>query len=299
MRNTTDMFTSLLRLWALVFLMIVPLGVRAEVLVVAISASPASANGYIFAGIYDGPDPVPHFWSRYSNNPNLIVLNPEGTTNGDGPPSMLGNPSGLNIVAWAKNSSTGYDVVYSRFANGAWSAPEVLAGSPVDEQDPFLLQGPDGAIHLFYWEAGTALRVMYKKASPDLSSWTPPVQISEEGLPACRPAAVFHQGVLYVTYEVHDYGYGQTPRQVIVARQDGDAFVREVLAITHNADPIWPQIHSRNGRLWVDWIDAPGQMVWTRKDDGGAWMPIQPEPYGSTLQREFFVRGTIQYLASQ
>jgi len=284
------------RLCAAVPVLAAALGARAEVGVVSDPSSPL-AGAVLVTQIVDGPDITP--WVQLSSSPAAVPLNVQGEANGDGPPTILGSPSGLCIVAWARNSPGGYDVVVSRYANRAWSAPQVLAGAPVDELDPFLVQGPGGTVHLFYWEAGSIPRVMHSQAPPDLSSWSPSVQVSPAGVAACRPAAVFHAGVLHVAYELHDYGYGQVPRQVVLAHEEEGAFVQEVVAITYNAGPVSPQAHTRSGQLWIDWIDAPGQMAWTRKDSPGGWTPVQIESFSTTLERDFFVRGTIRYLATQ
>ncbi len=271
-------------------------GARAEVGVVVLPGVPPSPLGsIIMAKSVDQPEPTPTVWSRLTSSPSLVLLNEGGDLNGDGPPSMLRTADGVHVVIWSKNSPAGHDVVLSRFENGVWSAPEVVAASSADELDPFGLVDPDGTVHLFYWEAGVVPRVMYRQATPDLSSWGVPVQVSEPGFAACRPAAVFHQGVLRVAYEVHDYGFGQTPRLVVIARQEAGGFVRDVVAVTQNPGPIWPQVHSRAGKLWVDWIDAEGQAVWTRSEPSGGWSPVQAQPYVNVIERDFFVRGTIQH----
>ena len=286
-----------LRLCSAVPVLAAVLGLRAEVGVVSDPAAALSGGAVLVTQIVDGPDITP--WVQLSSSPAAVPLNVEGEANGDGPPTILGSPPGLCVVAWAKNSPGGYDVVVSRYSNRSWSAPQVLAGGPADELDPFLLRGPDGTVHLFYWEAGPIPRVLHREAPPDLSAWSAPAQVSQPGIAACRPAAVFHAGVLHVAYEVHDYGYGQVPRQVVLAHQEQSAFVEEVVAITYNASPATPQVHDRSGRLWVDWIDASGQMAWTRKDSPGGWTPIQIQAFGTVLERDFFVRGTIRYLATQ
>jgi len=297
MRQKIQTTRLALRLCAAVPLCAAAFALRAEVGVVSDPAS-ASLSGAVFVSeIVDGPDITP--WVQISSSPTVVALNVQGEANGDGPPALLGNPPGLCIVAWARNSPGGFDIVYSSYADRSWSAPQVLAGTSADELDPYLVQGSDGTVHLFYWEAGTVPRVLHRQAPPDLSSWSAPEQVSQPGIAACRPAAVFHAGILHVAYEVHDYGYGQVPRQVVLARQEQAAFVEEVVAITYNAAPLSPQVHSRGGRLWVDWIDAPGQMAWTQKDVPGGWTPVQMQTFGTILEREFFVRGTIRSLATQ
>ncbi len=286
-----------LRLSAAVPVLATALGLRAEVGVVADPSSPGLAGAVLVTQIVDGPDITP--WVQLSSSPAAVPLNVQGEANGDGPPTILGTPPGLCMVAWARSSPGGYDVVFSRYANRTWSPPQALASTSMDELDPFLVQGPDGTVHLFYWEAGTIPRVLHRQAPPDLSSWSAPVQVSPAGVAACRPAAAFHAGVLNVAYEIHDYGYGQVPRQVVLAHEEEGTFVQEVVAITYNVGPASPQVHTRSGKVWVDWIDGAGQMAWTRKESQGGWTPIQLESFGSILERDFFVRGTIRCLATQ
>ena len=69
-----------------------------------------------------GPDPFdPLGWQRYSapGSPNRVVLNSEGTANGDGGPSMLfSTGSQFPVVAWARNSASGFDLVVSGIQGG-------------------------------------------------------------------------------------------------------------------------------------------------------------------------------------
>lgn len=246
----------------------------------------------------EDPDPVP--WLRYSpiGSPR-VVLNDQGTVNGDGIPSIAVDlVSGWTLVAWARNSSSGFDVVLSRFQNGSWTDPEVLAGTPANELDPSLVIEPDGTVHLLYWVDGPTPRVMHRQAPADLSAWSDPVQVSADGELASRPTGVVYRGVLHVAYEVDDYGVGTAPRDIVVARSSGSGFSPEIVAVTNNTGPVRPEIHSANDRLWLDWIDADGEMAWTRLDSQGQWEPTQYEPFSTVEQRELFVRGTIRFKAA-
>ncbi len=255
--------------------------------------------GLYLMQITDDPDPI--LWSQlYPTGANHFALNPQGDSNGDGPPALLLHPiTNLPVVAWARNSATGFDIVISRFVNGSWSEPEVVAGGPEDEADPVLVAAPDGGVHLFYWVTAPTPRVMYRHAPADLSSWSEPVQVSAEGEAACRPWAEFHGGVLRVIYEVHQLGFGQAPREVVLARKEEGGFVPEVIAVTNNADPVWPRVHSHAGRIWVDWIDANGEMAWTRQDGQGHWETVRYEPFSGSIDREFLVRAAIRVRAVQ
>lgn len=282
---------------------------RAEVSVIPWPGSNhQTLSGPLILGITgDEPDPVPPMaWRVYHlAGSGYAVLNPQGEANGDGSPSVAVNPvSGLAMVAWSRASASGFDVVVSAFQNGAWSNPTVVAGGSSDELDPSLTIAPDGTVHLFFWSAETTPRVYHSQAPPDLSSWSAAAPVSDPGVAACRPAGVVHEGVLRVAFEVHDFGYGQTPRQIVLARLDGGSWIPEVMAVTQNATAVWPQVHSGSGRLWVDWIDVrhedgSGEMAWTRWVSGGTWTPLQYAPFANTLEREYHVRGGIRMQAIQ
>lgn len=260
------------------------------------------ADLYILSHILEDPDPVHRIWQRYNpDSPNRVVLNPDGETNGDGWPSFLVTQAPrIPLVAWARNSAQGYDVVLSRFESGAWTTPEVLAGSLEDELDPALVLDPDtGDVHLFYWVDGSTPKVMHRQADPGLTTWSVAAQVSDPADAACRPAGVFHDGVLRVVYEVHDYGFNQTPRQVVMARWSGTAWIPEVMAISTYDDRLDPQVHSHGGKLWVDWIDSVDEAAWTRWNPSTGWDPVQYEPFTGLMEREFHVRGAIQMLAVQ
>jgi hypothetical protein len=260
-----------------------------------------SAGSYILGAILDDIDPVTYkLWLR--SNPDTstrFVLNDNGYDNGDGRPSLLvtGAPR-TQLVAWARNSAQGYDVVLSRFEAAGWTTPEVLAGNTtLDELDPSLVLDPaTGDIHMFYWVNDTTPRVMHRQTDSTLSSWSTPVQVSSPAGAACRPGGIFHNGVLRVAYEVHDYGFNQTPRQVVVARQDASSWIPEVVAISYQTDTLRPELHSHNGVMWVDWIDRDDAAAWTRMDGEGSWEPVAEENYSGLEELEFHVRGAIRAL---
>ena len=256
----------------------------------------------ILSHITEDPHPILDFWQRYNpDSPTRVVLNPDGTANGDGEPSILMTLSPrVALVAWSRNSAEGYDVVLSRFENGVWSTPELLAGGVDNEMDPYLVLDPDtGDVHLFYWVDGANPKVMHRQADPAVTSWSSAEQVSVPSNVACRPAAAFHEGVLRVAYEVHDYGYNQTPRQVVLARKDGPVWTREVVAISAIDDRMVPIVHSHHGKLWVDWIDSSGESAWIRWDPATGWESQQYEEYSDLEEREFHVRGANRALAIQ
>jgi hypothetical protein len=284
------------------------LGTRAEVSAWYRGPVPAPALQIIQLGaISDDPEPILGVWgSPGGSRPGRVVLNPQGDANGDGPPSILFDPvTGLSAVAWSQHSVNGFDVVISRFDGTSWTTPQVIAGDPgVDELDPQIIASPDGTVHLFYWVSGPTPRVFYTSAPAGTTNWSTPIPVSPPGQVTCRPAGAFFGGVLRVVYEVHEFGYGNSPRQVVIARYEGGAFVTEVVAMTNYLGDVRPQVHSHGGKLWVDWIDTEtsglsGELAWTRLNAQGQWEPIAYRPYEGVEEREFLVRGAARMLAIQ
>jgi hypothetical protein len=289
-------------LLALVLLLAWPCaGLRAEVAVADISGGTPVL--YSLSRIVDDPDPINGIWLRFNGDGRgRYVLNEQGYANLDGRPSLLLHPGTARpLVAWPKNSPGGYDIVISSFADGAWTDPLPLATEPLDELDPVLALDPDdGTVHLVYWVADAPPRVMHRQAPADLSSWSAPEQVSPAGSPSLRPSAIVRAGEVEVVFEEHPFGAGTTPRQIVLAtRGAGGIFTNEVLATTSWDGEHWPQIHHAAGQLWVDWIDASGEMTWSRKETGGAWGPLETEPFTSVEEREYEVRGTIRSLATE
>src|SRR5262249_52686205 len=161
-------------------------------------------------------------------------------------PSMLSDPvSGLIAVAWAKNFPSGYDVVFSRFVDGAWTVPQIVAAGPTNDLDPQLVIDASGIVHMFYWVDGMSPQVLHTQASAHFSSWSSPTVVSQPGEVACRPSGTVFQGTLRVAYEVHDFGFGNSPRKVVLSRFDGASFVPEVVAMTNNLGEVSPQVHAQ------------------------------------------------------
>jgi hypothetical protein len=285
-------------LWAGAFAIVFASGARAEV--GAVARDDGAVSFYVEQSIVDDPDPIGSAWeAHHPEESGRVSLNADGAANGDGDPSLVATgPSGSPVAAWARSTPGGYDIVVSRFDGIAWTTPQVVADSPADELDPYLaVDRGDGSIHLLYWVDDASARVLHRQAPADLSSWSVPVQVSHPNDVACRPSAVVHEGELHVAYEVHDFGYGTTPRQIMLAVQEDQFFASEILTTTLHAGENWPRVHSAAGRLWVDWIDSEYEMTWIRRLPAGSWEPVQIEDFQTPEEREFHVRGLIRELA--
>ena len=257
------------------------------------------AGPYEIRAIIDDGDPVGWAWHVYHlTGGGWHVLNPGGEANGDGRPGAVFNPvTGESIVAWARGTGAGFDVVLSWFSGGAWTDPVVLAsGATVTEPaDPCLAVDPaNGSVHLFYWTDDTNPEIVHRKAPADLSSWTNADQVSQPGELAVRPSATFHEGQLRIAYEVHTGQLGGAPRLIVLAAPDGGGYTSEVIGSTDYTSPNRPQVPSPGDTLWVEWIDAEGTVTWTRRIGTGPWDPIDLEPFTSPEERDYQVPGRIR-----
>jgi hypothetical protein len=296
--NRTPWLRACATSFALAIGLLAPGVLRAEIGVVTEPGTSVPLVVYILDGSTEDPSPINPVWRKFTPNDLVhFTLNAAGEANGDGTPSLLSDANtGLVVAAWAKKTGGGFDIVVSRFADGAWTAPQVVAGSTADELDPRLALGADGSIHMVYWVNGLTPQVFHVVAPADLSSWSTPLRVSQIDEPSCRPAGGFHDGILRVAYEVHNFGNGNTPRQVVLARFENGAFTPEVVAMTSNMGDVRPEVHSHAGHLWVDWVDdensaGEGELAWTRLNTLGQWETIRYEPFDNFEQRQHLVRG--------
>jgi len=277
--------------------------VRAEVGVAIPVGSSAPRVLYVM-DITEDPSPIGNIWRRVGTpDQSRIVLNPDGEANGDGTPSIVADPvTGLIAAAWSRNSASGTDVVVSKLESGAWTAPQVVVGGSANELDPQFVLAPDGSVHMFYWVDGATPQVFHRVAPADLSAWSAPDLVSQPGEASLRPAGAFYNGVLRVAYEVHNFGNGNTPRQVVLARFENGTFTPEIVAMTNNLADVRPQVHGHAGHLWVDWVDhesaeCSGEIAWTRLNAQGQWETIQYASFADREERDYRARAGVRLQA--
>ncbi len=304
--NRTPGLRACLQGLALTMGLLAPTMVRSEIGVVTRDSLVSQPVAYILDAITEDPTPINPIWKKLTPiDGNQATLNASGEANGDGMPSILVDPNtGLILAAWARNSASGFDIVISRFESGAWTEAQVVAGSTANELDPELVLDPAGSVHMFYWVDGATPQVFQIVAPSDLSSWSSPGLVSQPGQNACRPAGVFYNGILRVAYEVHAFGSGNSPRQVVLARVENGGFIPEIVAMTNNLGEVRPQVHSHAGHLWVDWVDTEttgnsGELAWTRINAQGQWEPTRYEPFANREERDYRVRGGVRLQAIQ
>ncbi|NNE35192.1 MAG: exo-alpha-sialidase [Rhodothermales bacterium] len=244
----------------------------------------------------DGDGPWGSVWESHSTEEQVHVLNGDGEANQDGQPTILLHPhTRVPIVAWPRRTATGYDIVVSRFRNGSWDEPSVVAIGDGGTLDPYLIADPTtGEVHLFYRMGEGRPHIEHRSASDDATSWSGATVVSAPGEIAVRPSAAWHLGRLLVAYEVHVDALEGASRQIVVAEPDGATWINEIVASTAHNGRSDPQIHSDGTRIWVDWIDAPDALSWTCREDDGSWASLETEAFSGAEDREYHVRGRVK-----
>ena len=289
------------RLLPLMLLLAVAAPATAEVGVFRDAHRPDRPRPYIHTvfDVVDEPDPF-GVWARYSpvDDTRRIVLEPAGEVTGGRWPALLYHePWQRAIACWSMIVNGSSRVVVSELADDAWSAPRPLGVSSLEQYDPVLAVDPDGSLVVSYWATDGANRGVFSQtlAAPG-DPFSPPVRISPAESPASRPDMVFHGGIAHWVYEVGDAGAALSLQRT---RLEDGGLVHEIVAVTARTAALWPEIHSRGTKLWVDWIDFtatgsfPGEMAWQQLDAGG-WSSLSYAPFENEEERDFHVRGFIR-----
>jgi len=239
-----------------------------------------SEDPYVLS-IIDDPDPTGRLRRRilYTGEQGIII--PFGQVEFASVPSVLFTVRmATPIAAWSRDSGSGFDIVASRLVRGVWAPPTSVSSWPADELDPQLTEDPaDGSVHLVYWVDGAEPFVVHRSAPADLSAWSEPEVVSAPAERSSRPAATFAGGALRVVYESYGVAEDTTTRMIVLASRTEVGFTHEVVATTDFPSPSWPRVHDAGDRLWVEWIDAAGQMAWRRGRAGGGFEPVALEPF--------------------
>jgi len=249
--------------------------VRAEVSVGSRQAGPA----FLAIGSGEGGVPVPT-WAviRQDVDPSL-VLNASGDDNGDGPAAWAIDPAtGNPVVAWAWWDGSDHEIVLSRWNGSEWTSWDHLTDNDLDDVDPAITVADDGTVRLTWWRTENGHRTVWFR---DLSLRD---GSAEEVTPlpraGSRPGIAPWNGDIKVAFQREEAGV----RDVRVATRS-TGWSDELVASTGYAGPagdgdIDVEIHALAGHLWVDWIDAEGQLAWSEWDGSeGAWGPVRHEPY--------------------
>lgn len=242
------------------------------------NGSGTAARRPIYLGvILDGPDPIGSLAWVQSGSGHGLPVNPTGYENGDGAPAAAADAAtGTDVVAWGRRDGSAYEVVFSVLGAESWEPPVVVAVGGALDPRPAVAIAADGSLWFAYTVGeGTAAAAVVRKLDPDLTTWHPPVVVSEPGDAVTTAHLVLHDGLPHVAYARRETTGGAT---VVLATLDTGVVDRRVVATTANPGAVRPEAHSLSGVLWVDWVDfepypGSGELAWSRMDAEGDFLP--------------------------
>ena len=266
------------------------IGILVPVLVaLALCCMPASAEvsvgshaphpSFLATSGGEHPDPFPGWRPVRQNADASLMLNSSGDDNGDGPAAFAIDPAtGNPVVTWAWWDGSDYEIVLSRWTGSEWSAREQLTDNALDDEDPAITVTADGGIRVTWWRTENGHRtVWYRDLALEEASAEEVTPLPRAG---SRPGVANWEGDVKVAFQHEESGV----REVRVATRS-TGWTDELVASTAYAGPagdgdIDVRIHALAGHLWVDWVDADGQLAWSEWDAvAGTWSTPAHEAY--------------------
>lgn len=255
----------------------------------------------IFVGSWADPDPIPRLvWEVDREDPSVQPLNPLGEQNGDGPPEFAIRPAdGQLVFVWSAVLGGSQGVAFAEWTDQHWSAPVTLSNGPED-LDPRVFIDPTGAVSVVWWSATSPSQAWLISRPSGSVLWSPPIAVTAPGESARRPSVVSFDGSVYIAYERPSQQSG-TFAEVVVARSSGGGpfVVDSVFPTVQNvAARVEPILHVAQGRLWVDWKHAAGQMAFSLRENPAGWTSVSTRPWtdpswiGAELTRQL-IRWTV------
>ena len=136
--------------------------------------------------------------------PLELMLNPNGDVRGDDPPAIALHPENNRPWAvWPGNAGNLKEIVFSRWTGTGWSPRQALVANPDpvlrDEINPAIAFDATGA-SLVVWERDEQVgRILFSTLSAN--GWTPPLQLSDEGVDSRRPSILVSGTIAYISYD--------------------------------------------------------------------------------------------------
>ena len=238
-----------------------------------------SATSFLLAT--GGDDPTPYPWGRVRlDAPLTWLLEPDASAAENGAVDFAFDPvAGRHEVVWARFDGNDFEIVRSYWDGSAWSPAEQVTDNSVDDLDPALSFTSTGKRMITWWREGADRQIWFREKSAG-ASWTGEQVVTTLPETGSHPAvAAFGDGARIV-YQTP----GASGTEISIASQD-TGWSSTLIAQTPYEGPagdgvIHARIHSRTGRLWVDWIDGLGRMAYSVYDDEtGSWSAPKIENY--------------------
>lgn len=244
-----------------------------------VSIGEKGSDDFIFAAGGDNGTPYP--WGRVRQDAALgLFLQPDADQAFNGPMDFAVNPSTSRPeVVWSRFDGNDFEIVLSRWDGIAWSDPEPLTDNSVDDLDPAIAFTHTGSALVSWWREEGERQVWFLEnlGGADWSGEDRVTALPETGsLPAVASAGTG-------TRVVFQTEAGSATEIAVATRENG--WSRVVIAETTYQGPegdgsLFARIHSRDGRLWADWVDGPGEMGYSVYDSQTAsWSAPAHESY--------------------
>jgi len=156
-------------------------------------------------------------WAPTMRSRRLHTLNPFGDRRGDLWPAVVESSQVPHHpwVVWSRFNGADYDLVWSRWADGAWTSEQWIVGhGPTrgDDLDPDLRFSDDGLPYVVWWRDENGIGRVYFSAFL-AGRWAPPVAVSPSGKdgrhPVIRTATA--DGIVQIDYQFE----GETVSQAL------------------------------------------------------------------------------------
>lgn len=179
-------------------------------------------NGdYVSTQVFAKQDPLGEkVWARRGRTARAlryaVALNPDGDRNGDLAPAIGEADEGpyASWVVWSRFNGGGYDLAFSRWDRGDWSAIDWVAESATetDELDPRIGIASNGTPYIAWWSEVEGVGSVYVSRFLE-TRWLTAFEISLEGVNARHPELFMgYNDVLYVQYQTDEGSVIQTIR---------------------------------------------------------------------------------------
>ncbi len=228
-----------------------------------------------------GDDPTPVPWGRVRDALSLEhLLNANVPGNEYGPASFAIDPLAEQpVVVWAQWDGSDFEIRLSRWDGTGWTPAMTLTNNDIDDMDPAIAFTAAGDRLVSWWRSESDRQVWFLE-KPAGAGWHAAERVTQRPHTGRLPGITEVSGEILTAYQAKD---GELTKVTVSARSDGwDPLV--IASVSYqgpgNDGAIFVRIHSRQGQIWVDWIDGPGVMGYSVRDpQTGIWSAPSRESY--------------------
>ena len=178
-----------------------------------------------------------------------------------------------------------YEIFWYEKVDDTWSSGTQLTDDAADDVAPHLAFDGSGGTGVVWRKSGSNGRVWYrgrKLVSGEHAWQSAVVAVSDADHDASAPWITFHGSTPRVAW--HEYASGSDTRVVTAEGDGGDpwptAFSSDLLATTSYDEDLMLEIRSKNGALWVVWVNSDSYLGYSEwNSDDQSWSAASYEAY--------------------